>query len=148
MFNHRHYVPVLKWKMGEYQALARLTDPAKDRLTPLLEIPPVGFDFETGRNKESADDHLGDFGKRLRSKWQSRRCFVDLKWLPPQTRALAVAIALTSSLTRHAPKAAPQSRSSVSPATRPSSLPSAASSAKIVAACAFAWASQTSTGQT
>jgi Beta protein len=86
MFNHRHYVPILKWKMGEYQALHRLANPVKDSLTPLLEMPPVGFDFETGRHRESADDHLGDFGKRLKSKWQARPCFVDLKYLPPQTR--------------------------------------------------------------
>ena len=88
MFNHRHYVPILKWKMGEYQALQRLANPIKDALTPLLEVPPVGFDFETGQNKESADDHLGDFGKRLKSKWQARRCFVDLKYLPPATRLM------------------------------------------------------------
>jgi hypothetical protein len=86
VFNHRHYVPILKWKMGEYQALNRLTAPVKGRITPLLEIPPVGFDFETQRNKESADDHLGDFGKRLKSKWQARPCFVDLKYLPAATR--------------------------------------------------------------
>ncbi len=86
MFNHRHYVPILKWKMGEYQALSRLTDPVKDRLTPLLEIPPVGFDHETGQDRESADAHLGDFGRRLKSKWQARPCFVDLKWLPAHTR--------------------------------------------------------------
>ncbi len=86
MFNHRHYVPILKWKMGEYQALQRLTPHVKDGLTPLLEIPPVGFDFETGQHKETADDHLGDFGRRLKSKWQARPCFVDLKYLPPYTR--------------------------------------------------------------
>jgi hypothetical protein len=86
MFNHRHYVPILKWKMGEYQALSRLTGEVKDGLTPLLEIPPIGFDFEAGRDRKSADDHLGDFGKRLKSKWQHRRCFVDLKYLPPHTR--------------------------------------------------------------
>ena len=60
----------------------------KDRITPLLEIPPVGFDFETNRSKESIDDHLGDFGKRLKAKWQARRCFVDLKYLPPLARCL------------------------------------------------------------
>jgi hypothetical protein len=86
MFNHHHYVPILKWKMGEYQALNRLTDPVKDGLTPLLEIPPVGFDHETGQDRESADAHLGDFGRRLKSKWQGRPCFVDLKYLPPYTR--------------------------------------------------------------
>ncbi|MBZ0145999.1 MAG: beta family protein [Pseudorhodoplanes sp.] len=86
MFNHRHYVPILKWKMGEYQALHRLANPVKDRITPLLEIPPVGFDFETNTQRESTDDHLGDFGKRLKSKWQARPCFVDLKHLPATAR--------------------------------------------------------------
>jgi hypothetical protein len=89
MFNHRHYVPILKWKMGEYQALSRLEASIKDRLTPLLEVPPVGFDFETNQQKESVDDHLGDFGKRLKSKWQARPCFVDLKHLPAHTRMVS-----------------------------------------------------------
>jgi hypothetical protein len=86
MFQHNHYVPVLKWKMGEYQALSRLSDQAKGRITPLLEIPPVGYDFEAQENRESWASHLGDFGRRLRSKWQSRPCFVDLKYVPPQER--------------------------------------------------------------
>lgn len=86
MFNHKHYVPVFKWKMGEYQALSRLSDPVKDGLTPLLEIPPVGFDHENQMDRESVDDHLGDFARRLKSKWQGRRCFVDLSLLHPATR--------------------------------------------------------------
>lgn len=81
MFSHTHYVPVLKWKMGEYQALSRLAEPVKDRITPLLEVPPVGFDFETRANKETLDSHIGDFGRRLKSKWQARPCFVELKYL-------------------------------------------------------------------
>lgn len=86
MFNHRHYVPILKWKMGEYQALQRLANPVKDGLTPLLEVPPVGFDHEAGQDRESVDEHLGDFGRRLRAKWQARPCFVDLRHIPPHTR--------------------------------------------------------------
>ncbi len=34
MFTHRHYVPILKWKQGEYQALSRLSNVVKDNLTP------------------------------------------------------------------------------------------------------------------
>ncbi|MGO9777636.1 MAG: beta family protein [Terracidiphilus sp.] len=86
MFQHNHYVPVLKWKMGEYQALSRLSDQAKGRITPLLEIPPVGYDFEAREDRESLSSHLGDFGRRLRSKWQSRQCFVDLKYVPAKER--------------------------------------------------------------
>lgn len=86
MFDHRHYVPILKWKQGEYQALHRLTPAVKDALTPLLEIPPVGWDFESEQLRETIDEHLGDFGRRLKQKWQTRRCFVDLGLLDPAVR--------------------------------------------------------------
>lgn len=86
MFTHKHYVPVLKWKQGEYQALYHLTNPIKDNLTPLLEIPPIGFDFETGIDRKNIDDHIGDFGKRLKAKWQRRFCFVDTKYIRAATR--------------------------------------------------------------
>ena len=46
MFGHQHYVPVLKWKLGEYQALHRLASDIKDRMTPLIEIPDIGYDFD------------------------------------------------------------------------------------------------------
>ncbi len=76
--DHRKYVPVLKWKMGEYQALSRLEDDIKDRVVPLIEIPPPGYDFEAQQLKKSNEEHLKDFGKRLSSKWGSRPCFIDL----------------------------------------------------------------------
>ncbi|MEW6532344.1 MAG: beta family protein [Thermodesulfobacteriota bacterium] len=86
MFTHKHYVPVLKWKQGEYQALNRLDNAVKDNLTPLLEIPPVGYDFETGIERESIDDHLDDFGRRLKAKWHNRPCFVDAKYVDSAVR--------------------------------------------------------------
>ncbi len=86
MFKPRHYVPVLKWKQGEYQALYRLDKPIKDNLTPLIEIPKVGYDHEMGRPRETIDDHLGDFGRRLKAKWHNRYCFVDTKYIPASTR--------------------------------------------------------------
>lgn len=79
MFNHTHYVPIIKWKLGEYQALARLESSVKDRVTPLIELPAVGYDFENSRVAKSLDDHLKDFGRRLKAKWASRTCFVDTK---------------------------------------------------------------------
>jgi Beta protein len=76
--DHRKYVPVLKWKMGEYQALSRLEDNIKARVVPLIEIPPPGYDFESQQLKKTNEEHLKDFGKRLSSKWGNRSCFVDL----------------------------------------------------------------------
>jgi len=80
MFDHRHYVPVLKWKQGEYLALSKLAAPIKASITPLIEIPPIGWDFEESRLSKTVDDHLKKFGRRLRQKWGDRPIFVDL-WL-------------------------------------------------------------------
>ncbi len=72
-----HYVPCLRWKQGEYQALLRLSSEAKNSLIPLIEIPEVGFDFETHTESRSIDEHLSKFAKRVREKWGKRPCLVD-----------------------------------------------------------------------
>ena len=77
-FDHSHYVPCLRWKQGEYQAVLRLSDWAQDGLTPLIEAPAVGWDFEKERQTRTLDDHLVLFVKRIRAKWERRPCFVDL----------------------------------------------------------------------
>ncbi|WP_198245633.1 beta family protein [methane-oxidizing endosymbiont of Gigantopelta aegis] len=46
------YVPILKWRLGEYQALLRLDKNIKDNIRPLIVIPPVEFDFEEWRPKK------------------------------------------------------------------------------------------------
>lgn len=37
-FDHKHYVPVLRWKRAERDALVRLTNDVRGRITPLLEL--------------------------------------------------------------------------------------------------------------
>lgn len=81
-FGARHYVPCLRWKQGEYKAVSLLSDAAKELMTPLIEAPEKGFDFETGTDKKSLDDHLEPFAKRVRKHWKQRECFVDLKLIP------------------------------------------------------------------
>lgn len=85
-FTSRHYVPCLRWKQGEYQAVQRLSDGAKEILTPLIEVAERGFDFETGTMKKTIDQHLSPFAKRVEAKWQWRPCFVDLNWINPTER--------------------------------------------------------------
>ncbi|MBN1867784.1 beta family protein [Candidatus Sumerlaeota bacterium] len=78
-FNHRHYVPCLRWKQGEYQAILRLSDAAKDFITPLIEVPGIGFDFDSRKQNKVIDDHLAPFAQRVKTKWQRRPLFVDMK---------------------------------------------------------------------
>jgi hypothetical protein len=79
-FDHSHYVPCLRWKMGEYQAVWRLSARTKEMFTPLIEIPEIGWDFEEGRDIKTVDEHLIDFAqKKIYRKWGTSCCFVDLK---------------------------------------------------------------------
>ena len=85
-FDHRHYVPCLLWKQGEYQAVMRLSTSTKKKLTPLIEAPELGWDFELGRTSKTIDDLLPVLAKRLLAKWEFRPCFVDLRRIPLSMR--------------------------------------------------------------
>ncbi|WP_293824614.1 beta family protein [uncultured Brevundimonas sp.] len=80
------YVPVLKWRQGEYQALLRLDDAAKDRVVPLIEVTPPEWDFEQHRFKKTIDGQLAPFASRLEKKWGSRPAFLDTSLLKPTER--------------------------------------------------------------
>lgn len=82
----RNYVPVLKWRQGEYQALLRLREEQKGDVIPLLEITPPEYDFELGVRKHTIDAHLAEFAKRLEAKWGSRLALLDTGLLDPSER--------------------------------------------------------------
>ena len=79
------YVPILKWRQGEYQALWRLSDGIKDRTVPVIEITPPDFDFEKWAPAKTIDEHLGSFATRLHAKWGRRRALLDCGLLDPTT---------------------------------------------------------------
>ncbi len=85
-FGHQHYVPCVRWKLGEYQAILRLTSETKKRITPLIEVPKVGWDFETGTYAKTVNQHLAPLAERVEQKWGHRACFVDLNRLDPAAR--------------------------------------------------------------
>ena len=72
------YVPALRWRQGEYQALLRLADHVKDRIVPFITIPDVEFDFEKQQAKKSVQEHVFPFPVRYKSKWGKRRAWVGV----------------------------------------------------------------------
>ena len=79
MFDHRHYVPILKGKEGEYGALERLTLNVMQALTPLIEIPPIPWDYVNECEVRTLEDHLGRIAGKLERSWGSDRpLFLDL----------------------------------------------------------------------
>ena len=71
------YVPCLRWRLAERQALAALSDKAKDSVVPLITIPDLEFDFEDGTPKKTVGEHVGTFPKRYKEKWKTRKAWID-----------------------------------------------------------------------
>lgn len=78
ILNLESYTPSIRWRQGEYQALLFLPEQLKDRICPLITIPPVEFDFELQIPKKSAHEHIQPFAKRVHKKWGNRPCWVDV----------------------------------------------------------------------
>lgn len=84
--NLPRYVPCLRWKQGEYQALMRLSAQTKATITPLIEVAEPGWDFENQCNLKTVDEHLAPVAGRILTKWGKRTAWVDLKLIPPGER--------------------------------------------------------------
>ena len=82
----RRYVPCLRWKLGEYQALLRSSPKVLDSIVPLIEVPEIGFDFKTREATKSIDKHLSAFAKQVVDKWGRRNCLVDMRLIDPLER--------------------------------------------------------------
>lgn len=72
------YVPSLRWRQAERQALWRLRPEVKDRVVPLITIPPVEFDFELWEPKKSVHEHVHPFVDRFKAKWGQRPAWLAL----------------------------------------------------------------------
>jgi hypothetical protein len=87
MFDHKHYVPILKGKDGEYGALKELPTVVKSRLTPLIETPPIPWDFVNEVPAKTIDSHLEKVCEKIGGCWDTTRpLFLDLLWIPESER--------------------------------------------------------------
>lgn len=87
MFDHTHYVPILKGKEGEYGALKELTPSVKGGMTPLIEIPPIPWDFTNEAPAKTIDEHLAKVTDKLKGCWPIKTpLFIDLLWIPDTER--------------------------------------------------------------
>ena len=77
MILSNHYVPFLKWRQSEYQALFKLKKEIKDLITPYIIMPPIEYDFEEKRLKKTIQEHIEPMPKRLKDKWGSRLALLD-----------------------------------------------------------------------
>ena len=82
-FKPQTYIPCLRWKQGEYQAISRLTSIARNSIMPIIEIPEQGYDFEEKQNTKTLDEHLSLFTSRVKKKWGTNsECYLDMHHIP------------------------------------------------------------------
>lgn len=78
MFDHKHYVPILKARMGELGALTELHLEAKGSLTPMLSIPALPWDFEKEEPTKSIDEYIPGFATKIHRAWGDGLVFIEL----------------------------------------------------------------------
>ncbi len=87
MFDHKHYVPILKGRDGEYGALACIAPTLKERITPLIELPPIPWDFAEETPARSIDAHLKKVSQKIERAWgRDRPFFLDFLWIAESER--------------------------------------------------------------
>jgi Beta protein len=90
MFDHSHYVPILKAKQGELNALAELAVDVRDNLTPVIELPPIQWDFVDEAEAKSIDQHIEKLPRRLADSWHTDRpVFLDIPWWESEDALMA-----------------------------------------------------------
>lgn len=91
MFDDTHYVPILKSRAAEYDALQEGGGGSGLlALTPLIELTPVPQQFVEGKPTPSVEAHVLSVEKNLLRAWGTeRRVFVDMCWLGPGARTAA-----------------------------------------------------------
>jgi T4 beta protein len=75
-FDYRHYVPILRQKAAEMQALRFLLPEDKRRITPLIELPPSLLGMKERRKLTNAS-FFEEIAKEIAGAWEYAPLFVD-----------------------------------------------------------------------
>lgn len=115
MFDHTHYVPILRWKQAEREALRELPDNVRRQMTPLVQLVPDSI--ATGKRTPTVGHALRKIAGDMRECWGAGPLLVDLRhidrslrietrhalaYLARQARANSVSIVPVTGLRRDA----------------------------------------------
>lgn len=103
MFDSKHYIPILKWKAAEQQALKRLSAETKSHITPVIQLvmpkPKKRFK-ENGEIKsptELLEESIAVFKKKLpeipsdiQEAWGNSPAFIDVSLIDASLRQEAL----------------------------------------------------------
>lgn len=95
MFNHKHYVPILRWRAAEKGALLKLKEEHKSLVTPLIEfiMPQSNSDGEKTPKEllqesiEKFSENLSGIANQVVKYWGRNTVFVDVQLIDGSIRA-------------------------------------------------------------
>src|SRR5258706_8943188 len=81
MFDSKHYIPILKWRAAEQQALRDLSDKRKLKMTPLVQlVMPQPKKTKKGEREKTRDEQLEEVVKAFEVKAQKIADEIDEAW--------------------------------------------------------------------
>lgn len=96
MFDHKHYVPILRWKQAERIALKKLSSEDKAGVTPLVEIPPGALEVSNASGTVGVDQGLSKVAEEVLGSWGEGKLFLDLGLVDHGVRASGSAHPVTA----------------------------------------------------
>ncbi|KAF0145499.1 MAG: hypothetical protein FD156_780 [Nitrospirae bacterium] len=90
MFNHLHYVPILKSKRAEFVALGQLAADIKTKLTPMIEVITVPWDFAKDLPRKTLKSHIDGVIEYIAKSWPNDLpMFLDLLYVASRNEIIA-----------------------------------------------------------
>jgi len=74
----KFYLPIVKSKQGEFDALSTLNNSSKGLVIPLIEIAKLEFDNAENAKPKTIEKHLENICKRIVTKWGRSNAFIDM----------------------------------------------------------------------
>ncbi|MBL7733678.1 MAG: beta family protein [Chitinophagaceae bacterium] len=73
----KFYLPIIKSKQGEFDALSILNPDVKGLVMPLVEVAKMEFDNAENAKPKTIEKHLENICKRISTKWGRSNAFID-----------------------------------------------------------------------
>ena len=99
MFNHRHYIPILRWKAAEMGALKELSEVVKENTTPLIEFimpQPSQKDIDDNKlihakdvlefSRKKLEQNTPKIFEQLVTCWGQNALFIDVQLIDSVVR--------------------------------------------------------------
>jgi hypothetical protein len=77
MFDHAHYVPILRWKRGEWVALSQVRPEHCAHMTPLIELTPRAFEHRKPDSTKARKNVLRCTANDILEYWGSAPIFLE-----------------------------------------------------------------------